>query len=105
MRPRETEIFSDDDAAPIEMLAALFEARGWDSEVVSEDELVGEVQGSWAKYQLRAIWRAADNVLQFLCLPDIRVTSEKKPSAYELLSLVSPPVASNGVAPRVAQSR
>ncbi|MEM1051703.1 MAG: YbjN domain-containing protein [Pseudomonadota bacterium] len=89
MRPRDPEYVSDDDAAPIEMLAALFDARGWDSEVVSDDELVGEVQGSWAKYQLRAIWRAADNVLQFLCLPDIRVTSEKKPSAYELLSLVN----------------
>ena len=89
MRPREQELISDDDAAPIEMLAALFEAHGWHSEVVSEDELVGEVQGSWAKYQLRAIWRAPDNVLQFLCLPDIRVTSEKKHSAYELLSLVN----------------
>lgn len=89
MRPREPEFLSDDDAAPIEMLAALFGARGWDSEVISDDELVGEVQGSWAKYQLRAIWRATDNVLQFLCLPDIRVTSEKKHSAYELLSLVN----------------
>lgn len=89
MRSREPEFLSDDDAAPIEMLAALFEARGWDSEVVSDDELVGEVQGSWTKYQLRAICRATDNVLQFLCLPDIRVTSEKKHSAYELLSLVN----------------
>ena len=89
MRPREVEFPSDDDAAPIDMLAALFEARGWQSEVVSDDELVGEVQGSWTKYQLRAIWRAADNVLQFLCLPDIRVTAEKKHSAYELLSLVN----------------
>lgn len=89
MRPHEAEFVSDDDAAPIEMLSALFGARGWDSEIVSEDELVGEVQGSWTKYQLRAIWREADNVLQFLALPDIRVTSEKKPSAYELLSLVN----------------
>ena len=89
MRPREVEFPSDDDAAPIDMLAALFEACGWESEVVSDDELVGEVQGSWTKYQLRAIWRAADNVLQFLCLPDIRVTAEKKHSAYELLSLVN----------------
>lgn len=89
MRQREAEYTSDDDAAPIEMLSALFDARGWQSEIVSEDELVGEVQGSWTKYQLRAIWRAADNVLQFLCLPDIRVTSEKKHSAYELLSLVN----------------
>jgi hypothetical protein len=28
-------------------------------------------------------------VLQFLCLPDIRVTDEKKQAAYELLSLVN----------------
>ena len=89
MRPRESEFPSESDAAPVEMLAALFEARGWDFEVVSDDEMVGEVQGSWAKYQLRGIWRGTDNVLQFLCLPDIRVTSEKKPNAYELLSLVN----------------
>ena len=89
MRPRESYSAGDDDAAPLEMLAALFDARGWESEIVSDDEMVGEVQGSWAKYQLRAIWRAEDNVLQFLCLPDIRVTHDKKHSAFELLSLVN----------------
>lgn len=89
MRPRDAEIAEDEDAAPLEMLAALFEARKWDCEIVSDDEMVGEVQGSWAKYQLRAIWRGEDNVLQFLCLPDIRVSQEKRQSAYELLSLVN----------------
>lgn len=89
MMPREPEYNAHDDAAPVEMLAALFEARGWECEITSDDEMVGEVQGSWAKYQLRAIWRGADNVLQFLCLPDIRVTKEKKHSAFELLSLVN----------------
>ena len=79
----------DDDAAPVDMLAALFDARGWQCEIVAEDELVGEVQGSWAKYQLRAIWRDQDKVLQFLCLPDIKIQSGKKQSAYELLSLVN----------------
>jgi len=89
MRPRDPEITEDDDAAPIEMLAALFEARSWQAEIVADNEMVGEVQGSWAKYQLRAIWRSEDNVLQFLCLPDIRVTEEKRASANELLSLVN----------------
>ncbi|QIQ88188.1 YbjN domain-containing protein [Erythrobacter sp.] len=78
-----------DDAAPLDMLAALFEARGWPCEIVSDDEMSGEIQGAWAKYQLRAIWRGADNVLQFLCLPDIRVGPEKRAAAYELLSLVN----------------
>ena len=89
MTPREPEYSASEDAAPVEMLAALFEARGWDCEVVADDEMVGEVQGSWAKYQLRAIWRSTDNVLQFLCLPDIRVTDEKRQRAYELLSLIN----------------
>ena len=89
MNPREQEFTAEQDAAPVEMLAALFEARGWGCEIVSENEMTGEVQGSWAKYQLRAIWRSADNVLQFLCLPDVRVSSEKRQHAYELLSLIN----------------
>ena len=89
MMPREHDYTVQDDAAPVEMLAALFEARGWTCDVLSSDEMTGEVQGSWANYQLRAIWRGEDNVLQFICLPDIRVSKEKKQCAYELLCLVN----------------
>lgn len=83
------EMSPEDDAAPVEMLAALFEARGWPFEFIHHDELSGEVPGSWARYTLRAIWREEDNVLQFLCLPDIRVTDDKRAAAYELLCLVN----------------
>jgi hypothetical protein len=78
-----------DGAAPVDMLAALFEARGWTHEIVAADELSGEVQGAWTTYQLRAIWRSEDNVLQLLCLPDIRVTDAKRRAAHELLALVN----------------
>lgn len=78
-----------DDAAPVEMLAALFEARGWDFEFISDDEILGEIQGSWASYQLRGIWRAEDRVLQVLCLPDIRVAADKKTAFHELLALIN----------------
>ncbi len=80
---------ADDDAAPIDMLAALFDARQWPHEIISPDEISGEIQGSWANYQVRAIWRTADNVLQLLCLPDIRVAEGKRKPAYELLALVN----------------
>ena len=80
---------SGHDAAPLEMLAALFEARGWAHESVGEDELLGEIQGSWAKYQVRGIWRQEDRVLQLLCLPDIRVAEGKLRDAHELLALVN----------------
>ena len=89
VRPREQDYTVDDDAMPVEMLAAVFDARGWTYEIVSDDELTAEVQGSWAKYQLRGIWRSEDNVLQLLCIPDIRVAREKQVQASELLTMVN----------------
>ncbi|WP_394270166.1 YbjN domain-containing protein [Qipengyuania sp.] len=76
------------EAEPLAMLRALFKARDWPCSD-SQDELSGEIQGSWAKYHLRAIWRRGDQVLQLLCLPDIRVNGEKRAAAYELLSMVN----------------
>lgn len=83
------EIAQAEDAAPIEMLAQLFEAHGWPCETVGEDELCGEIQGSWTTYQLRCIWRAEDAVLQVLCLPEIRVPEAKRRAAHELLALIN----------------
>lgn len=79
----------DDDAAPVDMLASLFEARGWPCEFVAEDEISGEIKGSWANYTIRGIWRREDHVLQLLCLPDIRVPEDKRSLVYELLALVN----------------
>jgi hypothetical protein len=79
----------DDDAAPVDMLASLFEARGWPCEFVGEDEISGEIKGSWANYTLRGIWRREDHVLQMLCLPDIRVPDDKRAAVFELLALVN----------------
>ena len=78
-----------EDAAPVDMLASLFEARGWPCQFVAEDEISGEIKGSWASYTLRGIWRREDHVLQLLCLPDIRVPDDKRQAIYELLAMVN----------------
>ena len=78
-----------DDAAPVDMLAALFDAHGWSHEIAGEDEIVGEIPGSWTTYQLRGIWRAEDKVLQLLCLPEVRVAPDKRAAACELVALVN----------------
>lgn len=88
MRAVEERYEVDEDAAPLDMLVALFEARGWPCES-GQDEMCGEVQGSWTKYQLRGIWRPEDQVLQILCLPDIRVGSDKRGVAQELVAMVN----------------
>jgi len=81
--------FESDEAAPVDMLAALFEARGWPSELVSDEEIVTEVKGSWASYQIRAIWRSEDNVLQLLALPDVRINADKMTVMHEALALIN----------------
>ena len=78
-----------EDAAPVDMLASLFEARGWPFEFVSDDEIHGEIQGSWANFQIRCIWREEDHVLQMLCLPDIRVPDDKRSAVHEVMALIN----------------
>ena len=78
-----------EDAAPVEMLAALFAAHGWTYDHLNDEEISGEVPGSWTTYQLRGIWRQEDRVLQLLCLPDIRVPEDRRRDAEELVTLAN----------------
>src|SRR3712207_8681242 len=69
-------------SAPIDMLEHYFTAHGWSCER-GDDEIVANFQGSWTQYELRAIWREEDHVLQFLALPDVRVAEDKRAAIYE----------------------
>ena len=83
------EELDQDEAPPVDMLAAFFEARGWSVNHVGDDELSVEIKGNWTSYQMRAIWRDEDHVLQILLLPEIRVPDEKKTVIYETLGLIN----------------
>lgn len=81
--------FEREESAPMDMLAALFEARGWTFEHNSEDEVSAEFKGSWTSYQIRAIWREEDNALQLIVLPDVTVPAEKRDDIYKALGLIN----------------
>ncbi len=76
-------------SAPIDMLEHYFAAHGWAYERSGDDEIVANFQGSWAQYELRAVWRDEDHVLQFLALPDIRVAQDKRAAVYETIGLIN----------------
>ena len=84
----EAEYDRDEAAAPIDMLESYFAAHGWSFER-EDDEIVAKVKGSWTQYELRAIWREEDGVLQFLAFPDVRVPDERRVSVYEAIGLVN----------------
>ena len=77
------------EGAPIEMFEAYFDARGCASERVGDGEVVASASGSWSQYELRAVWRSDDQVLQFLAFPDIKVVTNKKAQIYEALGLIN----------------
>lgn len=77
------------EAEPLDMLANYFEANGWSFEQNGDDEIIASIQGSWAQYEIRAIWRADDQVLQLLAMPDIRVPDDKRGVIYETLGLIN----------------
>ena len=77
-----------DDAAPIDMLEAYYAAHGWEHER-HDDEIVATVKGSWTTYELRALWREDDSVLQFLAFPDIKVPDERRQAVYETIGLAN----------------
>jgi len=78
-----------DASAPIDMLEQYFAAHGWSHERSGDEEIVANYQGSWTQYELRAVWREEDRVLQFLALIDIRVPADKRPAIYETLGLIN----------------
>ena len=77
-----------DDAAPLDMLETYYDAHGWSNER-GEDEIVAQVKGSWTTYELRALWREDDAVMQFLAFPDIKVADERRAAMWETLTLVN----------------
>ncbi|WP_417593542.1 YbjN domain-containing protein [Parasphingorhabdus sp.] len=83
------EQLDQEEAPPVDMLAAFFEARGWSVDRTGDDELSVEIKGNWTSYQMRAIWRDEDHVLQILLLPEIRVPEDKKSVIYETLGLIN----------------
>lgn len=80
--------FDREDAAPIDMLESYFAAHGWDYER-QDDEVIAKVKGSWAQYELRALWRDEDGVIQFLAFPDIKVADDKRGAMYEAIGLIN----------------
>lgn len=91
MRDQEEEFaeMEREESAPLDMLAALFEARGWQYDVVSDEEITAEFKGSWTSYQLRIIWREEDNALQLLVFPDVTAPTEKHETLYKALGLIN----------------
>ena len=83
-----------DASAPIDMLEQYFASHNWSFEREGDEEIVTTVKGSWSDYELRALWREDDRVLQFIALTGINATAargdpETRANLFETLALVN----------------
>lgn len=81
-------------SAPIDALEHYFASHNWSFERDGDEEIVTSVKGSWADYELRALWREEDRVLQFIAMTGINATTASEDPAvrahlYETLALVN----------------
>jgi hypothetical protein len=68
---RDEYTIGEQEAEPIDMLAAYFEAHEWPFEHVGEDEIVARHRGSWTEYE------------------DIRVADDKRIAICETIALIN----------------
>jgi hypothetical protein len=81
-------------AAPIDTLEHYFSSHNWAFERDGDEEIVTTIKGSWSDYELRALWRAEDRVLQFIALTGItagqgKAGPEQRSGIYEALGLIN----------------
>jgi hypothetical protein len=76
-------------AAPIDMLEHVFDANGWAFERSGDEEISTSIKAGWATYQLRALWRDEERVLQIIARADLACPEDRRMAIYETLGLIN----------------
>ncbi|MGQ5700918.1 YbjN domain-containing protein [Sandaracinobacteroides sp. A072] len=83
-----------DASAPIDVLEQYFASHNWSFQRDGDEEIVTTVKGSWSDYELRALWREDDRVLQFIAMTGINagaapIDVATRANLFETLALVN----------------
>ena len=81
--------FAPAPAAPIDMLEHVFDANGWAFERDGDEEITTSIKGGWTTYQLRALWREDERVLQLIARADLTAPDDRRAAVYETLGLIN----------------
>jgi hypothetical protein len=76
-------------AAPIDMLEHVFDSNGWAFERSGDEEITTSIKAGWATYELRALWREEERVLQIIARADLVAPADRRLAIYETLGLIN----------------
>ena len=81
--------FTPAPAAPIDMLEHVFDSNGWAFERSGDEEITTSIKAGWATYELRALWREEERVLQIIARADLTAPEDRRLAVYETLGLIN----------------
>ena len=74
---------------PLSLVELIATQKHWDSERLSETEMVVEVRGTWSVYHMYFVWQEDMSALQFCCQFDFRVPNPNRSEVHGLLSMIN----------------
>lgn len=75
--------------SPLDVFETFCDASNMACERLGDEELCVAFAGQWTTYQLRLVWREADQSLQLVCLFDVKVPENKRAAIYETNGLIN----------------
>ncbi len=74
---------------PVDTVEGLAAANDWGIDRPGDDEITLVVKGNYCDFQLRFFWRHELSTLQFACMFDMRIPSEKLLEIYHTIGLLN----------------
>lgn len=76
-------------ANPLDLIEEIVASNDWAFDRTSDVELVAEIQGRWAEYDLFFAWREEMSLLQFCCACEMTVDAPRRAAVNELLAIAN----------------
>lgn len=78
-----------DEPNPIDIVEAVAEARGWDFDRPTDDQIALASAGHWRTYSLTLAWSPREQVLRLICAFDMDPPAGRLPALYEAMNLAN----------------
>src|SRR6188474_641661 len=74
---------------PLDVIEHVLTAENLEFERTEDGDIAFSLAGQWGEYELWFAWRPEADCLQLCLSIDLRASKTKRPSAYQLLSMIN----------------
>jgi hypothetical protein len=74
------------DLHPIDMVETLAEARNWEFDRVTDDQIAMAIEGRWRTYSLTIAWAPPDETLRLICTFEMEPPEDRMGELFDVLN-------------------